>query len=157
VTLSGSSPLPASKDRLMGAARANLGGVKWSTGRPVAGRRRFRQCRALLLDRSEAEGQQDHLSDTKVSLSAWRANSAAGNTSPRHEKSARGFSVAANEIRRRPSSRPTRIRRSDADTTGNAPDSNARRAGGGGRHKFFKEKVVDNLKGDRRPCRLPTR
>jgi hypothetical protein len=63
VTLSGSSPLPASKGRLLEAARANLGGVEVVDGTTLArgAPPRFRQRRAAAArpDR-QAEGRQDH-------------------------------------------------------------------------------------------------
>ena len=153
VTLSGSSPLPASKGRLMEAARANLGGVEvvdrmnLSRGAPP----RFDNAVLLLLDQvGKLKDGKITLSDTKVSLSGMarelggrEAIAAALKNLPE------GFSVAANEVKA-----PPYIFQAYKDPvaltltlTGNAPDGNAHAAlvAAAGR-KFFREKVVDNLK-----------
>ena len=153
VTLSGSSPLPASKGRLMEAARANLGGVEvvdrmnLSRGAPP----RFDNAALLLLDQiGKLKDGKITLSDTRVSLSGMarelggrEAIAAALKNLPE------GFSVAANEVKA-----PPYIFQAYKDPvavtltlTGNAPDNNVHAAlvAAAGR-KFFSEKVVDNLK-----------
>ena len=153
VTLSGSSPLPASKGRLMEAARASLGGVEvvdrtnLSRGAPP----RFDNAALLLLDQvGKLKDGKITLSDTQVSLSGMarelggrEAIAAALKNLPE------GFSVAANEVKA-----PPYIFQAYKDPvavtltlTGNAPDSNAHAAlvAAAGR-KFFSEKVVDNIK-----------
>ncbi|MET0876433.1 MAG: OmpA family protein, partial [Tardiphaga sp.] len=153
VTLSGSSPLPASKSRLMEAARGSLGGVEvvdrmnLSRGAPP----HFDNAALLLLDQvGKLKEGKITLSDTKVSLSGMarelggrEAIAAALKNLPE------GFSVAANEVKA-----PPYIFQAYKDPvavtltlTGNAPDSNAHAAlvAAAGR-KFFSEKVVDNLK-----------
>ena len=72
VTLSGSSPLPASKGRLLEAARANLGGVEVVDGTTLArgAPPRFDNAALLLLDQiAKLKDGKITLSDTKVSLS----------------------------------------------------------------------------------------
>ncbi len=153
VTLSGSSPLPASKGRLMEAARASLGGVEvvdrtnLSRGAPP----RFDNAALLLLDQvAKLKDGKITLSDTKVSLSGMarelggrEAIAAALKNLPE------GFSVVANEVKA-----PPYIFQAYKDPvavaltlTGNAPDNNLHAAlvAAAGR-KFFSEKVVDNLK-----------
>ena len=153
VTLSGSSPLPASKGRLMEAARANLGGVEvvdrmnLARGAPP----RFDNAALLLLDQiGKLKDGKITLSDTKVSLSGMarelggrEAIAAALKNLPE------GFSVAANEVKA-----PPYIFQAYKDPvavtltlTGNVPDNNVHAAlvAAAGR-KFFSEKVVDNLK-----------
>jgi len=153
VTLSGSSPLPASKARLMDAARANLGGIEvvdrmnLARGAPP----RFDGAALLLLDQiGKLKDGKITLSDTKVSLSGIardlggrEAISAALKNLPE------GFSVAANDVRA-----PPYIFQAYKDPvaltltlTGYVPDNNVHAAlvAAAGR-KFFGEKVVDNLK-----------
>ena len=153
VTLSGSSPLPAIKGRLMEAARAGLGGVEvadrmnLSRGAPP----RFDTAALLLLDQiGKLKEGKITLSDTGVSLSGMarelggrEAIAAALKNLPE------GFSVASNEVKA-----PPYIFQAYKDPvamtltlTGNAPDGNVHAAlvAAAGR-KFFSEKVVDNLK-----------
>jgi OOP family OmpA-OmpF porin len=153
VTLGGSSPLPASKARLLEAARAALGGVEvvdhmnLSRGAPP----RFDNAALLLLDQiGKLKDGKVTISDTKVSLSGMarelggrEAIAAALKNLPE------GFSVAANEIKA-----PPYIFQAYKDPvavtltlTGYVPDNNvhAALAAAAGR-KFFSEKVVDNLK-----------
>jgi OOP family OmpA-OmpF porin len=153
VTLSGSSPLPAIKARLMEVARANLGGVEvvdrmnLSRGAPP----RFDNAAILLLDQiGKLKDGKITLSDTGVSLSGMarelggrEAIAAALKNLPE------GFSVAANDVKA-----PPYIFQAYKDPvavtltlTGNVPDNNAHAAlvAAAGR-KFFSEKVVDNLK-----------
>ena len=115
VTLGGSSPLPASKSKLLEAARAGLGGVEvvdhmnLSRGAPS----HFDSAALLLLDQiGKLKDGKIELSDTKVSLSGMardlggrEAIAAALKNLPRV------FRSPAMKSRRRPiSSRPTRIR-----------------------------------------------
>jgi OmpA-OmpF porin, OOP family len=153
VTLGGSAPLPASKGKLMEAARAALGGVEvadqmnLSRGAPPG----FDAAALLLVDQigKLKEGKLT-LSDTKVSLAGMardlggrEAIAAALKNLPE------GFAVAANEIKA-----PPYIFQANKDPvaatltlTGNVPDNNvhAAIAAAAGR-KFFSEKMVDNLK-----------
>ena len=153
VTLSGSSPLPAIKGRLMEAARTNLGGVEvvdrmnLARGAPP----RFDQAALLLLDQiGKLKEGKITLSDTAVSLSGMarelggrEAIAAALKNLPE------GFSVAVNDVKA-----PPYIFQAYKDPvavtltlTGNVPDKDVHAAlvAAAGR-KFFKEKVVDNLK-----------
>ena len=153
VTLGGNAPLPASKGRLLEAARAGLGGVEvvdqmnLSRGAPP----RFDNAALLLLDQiGKLKDGKVTISDTKVSLSGMardlggrEAIAAALKNLPE------GFSVAANEIKA-----PPYIFQAYKDPvavtltlTGYVPDNNvhAALAAAAGR-KFFSEKVVDNLK-----------
>jgi len=153
VTLGGSSPLPASKGRLLEVARAGLGGVEvvdqmhLSRGAPP----RFDNAALLLLDQiGKLKDGKVAISDTKVSLSGMardlggrEAIAAALKNLPE------GFSVAANEIKA-----PPYIFQAYKDPvavtltlTGYVPDNNVHAAitAAAGR-KFFSEKVVDNLK-----------
>lgn len=153
VTLSGNSPLPASKGRLMEAARAALSGVEvvdqmsLARGAPP----RFDNAALLLLDQvGKLKDGRIAISDTKVSLSGMarelggrEAIAAALKNLPE------GFSVAANEIKA-----PPYIFQAYKDPvaqtltlTGYVPDNNVHAAivAAAGR-KFFLEKVADNLR-----------
>jgi len=153
VTLSGSSPLPASKSKLTEAARANLGGIEvvdrmnLSRGAP----QRFDNAALLLLDQiGKLKDGKITLSDSKVNLSGMardlggrEAISAALKNLPE------GFSVAANDVKA-----PPYIFQAYKDPvavtltlTGYVPDNTIHAAlvAAAGR-KFFSEKVVDNLK-----------
>jgi OmpA-OmpF porin, OOP family len=152
VTLGGSSPLPASKGKLLEAAHADLGGVevvdqmKLSRGAPS----HFDNAALLLLDQiAKLKDGKIELSDAKVSLSGMardlggrEAIAAALKNLPQ------GFSVAANEIKA-----PPYIFQAYKDPvaltltlTGYVPDNNAHAALAAAAGKFFSEKVVDNLK-----------
>jgi OmpA-OmpF porin, OOP family len=153
VTLSGSSPLPATRNRLIDAARAALGGIevvdqmKLSRGAPP----RFDDAALLLLDQvGKLKDGKITISDDKVSLSGMarelggrEAIAAALKNLPE------GYSVAANEIKA-----PPYIFQAYKDPvavtltlSGLVPDNNVHAAivAAAGR-KFFSEKVVDNLK-----------
>src|ERR1700730_5501719 len=153
VTLGGNAPLPASKGRLLEAARAGLGGVEvvdqmnLLRGAPS----RFDNAALLLLDQiGKLKDGKVTISDTKVSLSGMardlggrEAIAAALKNLPE------GFSVAANEIKA-----PPYIFQAYKDPvavtltlTGYVPETSVRAAMGAGEsRKFFNEKVVDNLK-----------
>ena len=153
VTLGGSSPLPASKGKLLEAARAALGGVEvvdqmqLARGAPP----RFDNAALLLLDQiGKLKEGKVTISDTKVSLSGMardlggrEAIAAALKNLPE------GFAVAANDVKA-----PPYVFQAYKDPvaltltlTGYVPDNNvhAAIAAAAGR-KFFSEKVVDNLK-----------
>jgi OOP family OmpA-OmpF porin len=153
VTLGGSAPLPASKGRLIEAARAALGGVEvvdqmnLSRGAPP----RFDGAAMLLLDQiGKLKDGKITLSNTTVSLAGMardlggrEAIAAALKNLPE------GYSVAANEIKA-----PPYIFQAYKDPvavtltlTGYVPDNNVHAAlAAAAARKFFNEKVVDNLK-----------
>ena len=152
VTLGGNAPLPASKGRLLEAARAGLGGVEvvdqmnLSRGAPP----RFDNAALLLLDQiGKLKDGKVTITDNKVSLSGMardlggrEAIAAALKNLPE------GFSVAANEIKA-----PPYIFQAYKDPvavtltlTGYVPDNNVHAALAAAARKFFNEKVVDNLK-----------
>jgi OOP family OmpA-OmpF porin len=153
VTLGGSAPLPASKSRLLEAARASLGGVevvdqmRLSRGAPP----RFDNAALLLLDQvGKLKDGKIAISDSKVSLAGMardlggrEAIAAALKNLPE------GFSVAANEVKA-----PPYIFQAYKDPvavtltlTGYVPDNNVHAAiAAAAARKFFSEKVVDNLK-----------
>jgi OOP family OmpA-OmpF porin len=153
VTLGGNSPLPASKNRLLEAARAALGGVEvvdqmnLSRGAPP----RFDGAALLLLDQiGKLKDGKITISDNKVSLSGMardlggrEAIAAALKNLPE------GFSVAANEIKAPPYifqayKDPVAV---TVTLTGYVPDNNVHAAlAAAASRKFFSEKVVDNLK-----------
>ena len=153
VTLGGSAPLPASKGRMLEAARATLGGVEvvdqmnLSRGAPP----RFDNAALLMLDQIwKLKDGKITISDAKVSLAGMarelggrEAIAAALKNLPE------GFAVAANEIKA-----PPYIFQAYKDPvavtltlTGYVPDNNVHAAlvAAAGR-KFFNEKVVDNIK-----------
>ena len=153
VTLGGSAPLPATKGKLLEAARAALGGVEvvdqmqMSRGAPP----RFDNASLLLVDQiAKLKEGKITISDTKVSLAGMardlggrEAIAAALKNLPE------GFSVAANDIKAPPYvfqayKDPVAV---TLTLTGYVPDNNvhAAIAAAAGR-KFFSEKVVDNLK-----------
>jgi OOP family OmpA-OmpF porin len=153
VTLGGSAPLPASKGRLLEAARADLGGVEvvdqmnLSRGAPP----RFDNAALLLLDQiAKLKDGKVTISDDKVSLAGMardlggrEAIAAALKNLPE------GFSIATNEIKA-----PPYIFQAYKDPvavtltlTGYVPDNNVHAAiAAAAARKFFSEKVVDNLK-----------
>src|SRR3954468_12170681 len=153
VTLGGNSPLPASKAKLVEAARASVGGVEvvdqmhLARGAPP----RFDSTALLLLDQiGKLKDGKVTISDTKVSLSGMardlggrEAIAAALQNLPE------GFSVAANEIKAPPYvfqayKDPVTM---SVTLTGYVPDNkvHAAIATAAGR-KFFSQKIVDNLK-----------
>src|SRR6201989_3469724 len=153
VTLGGSAPLPASKARLVEAARAGLGGVEVADQMNLArgAPPRFDEPALVLIDQvGKLKEGKITISDNKISLSGMarelggrEAIAAALRNLPE------GFSVAANEIKA-----PPYIFQAYKDPvavtltlTGYVPDNNVHDAlvAAAGR-KFFNEKVVDNLK-----------
>jgi OOP family OmpA-OmpF porin len=153
VTLGGSAPLPASKGRLVEAARASLGGVEvvdqmnLSRGAPP----RFDNAALLLLDQiAKLKDGKITISDTKVSLSGMardlggrEAIAAALKNLPED------FSVASNEVKAPPYvfqayKDPVAV---TLTLTGYVPDNTVHAAlAAAAARKFFSEKVVDNLK-----------
>ena len=153
VTLGGSSPLPASKSKLLEAARATLGGVEVvdRMGLARGAPQRFDNAALLLVDQiAKLKDGKITLSDNKVTLAGMarelggrEAIAAALKNLPE------GYSVAANDVKA-----PPYIFQAYKDPvavtltlTGYVPDNNAHAAlvAAAGR-KFFSEKVVDNLK-----------
>lgn len=152
VTLGGSAPLPAAKARLVEAARHDLGGVEVADHMTLArgAPPRFESAALLLL--AQIAGLKDGkftISDTNVSLSGMarelggrEAIAAALKNLPE------GFSVA-NEIKA-----PPYVFQANKDPvaatvtlTGYVPDNNMHATiAAAAAHKFFNEKVVDNLK-----------
>jgi OmpA-OmpF porin, OOP family len=153
VTLTGSSPLPAIKAKLLERARADFGGVEvvdqtnLSRGAPP----RFDEAAHLLLDQvARLKDGKITITDTKVSLAGMARDLGGREAIAAAMKSLpEGFSVASNEIKA-----PPYIFQANKDPvaltvtlTGYVPDNNAHTAiaAAAGR-KFFSEKVVDNLK-----------
>ncbi|MBR1280091.1 OmpA family protein [Bradyrhizobium sp. AUGA SZCCT0283] len=152
VTLSGSSPLPASKGRLLEAARA-VGGVEVADRTNLArgAPPRFDNAALLLLDQvGKLKDGKVTLTDTRVSLTGMarelggrEAIAAALKNLPE------GYSVAVNDVKAPPYifqayKDPVAV---TVTLTGYVPDNNVHAAlvAAAGR-KFFREKVVDNLK-----------
>jgi OmpA-OmpF porin, OOP family len=153
VTLTGSSPMPASKGKLLEAARADLGGVEvvdqtnLSRGAPP----RFDEAALLLLNQvSKLKDGKVTISDTKISLSGMARELGGREAIAVALKNLpEGFSIASNEVKA-----PPYIFQANKDPvaltltlTGYVPDNNVHAAivAAAGR-KFFSEKVVDNLK-----------
>src|SRR5450756_1975917 len=153
VTLGGGTPLPASKGRLLDAARAGLGGVEvvdqmnLSRGAPS----RFDNAALLLVDQiGTLKDGKITLSDTKVSLSGMARDLGGREAIAAVLKNLpEGYSVAANDIKA-----PPYIFQAYKDPvavtltlTGYVPDNNVHAAlAAAASRKFFNEKVVDNLK-----------
>ncbi len=152
VTLGGSSPLPASKNKLLETARAALGGVEvvdqmnLARGAPP----HFDAATALLVDQiGKLKDGKITLSDDKVSLTGMARELGGREAIAVALKSLpEGFSVASNDIKA-----PPYIFQANKDPvavtlklTGHVPDDrvHADLVAAAGR-KFFSEKVVDNL------------
>jgi len=153
VTLGGSAPLPASKGKLLEAARTSLGGVEvadqmnLARGAPA----RFDNAALLLIDQiGKLKDGKITISDNKVSLSCMardlggrEAIAAALKNLPE------GFSVAANDVKA-----PPYIFQAYKDPvavtltlSGYVPDNAVHAAiAAAAARKFFSENVVDNLK-----------
>src|ERR1700722_15548634 len=153
VTLTGGSPFPASKGKLLEAARADLGGVEvvdqtnLSRGAPP----RFDDAALLLLDQvAKLKDGKITISDTKISLSGMARDLGGREAIATALKNLpEGFSILSNEIKA-----PPYIFQAYKDPvaltltlTGYVPDNNVH-AGivAAASRKFFNEKVVDNLK-----------
>jgi OmpA-OmpF porin, OOP family len=153
VTLGGSAPLPASKSKLLEAARAALGNVEvvdqmaLSRGAPP----RFDDAASLLIDQiAKLKDGKIDISDTKVSLSGMARDLGGREAIAAGLKNLpAGFSVAANDIKA-----PPYIFQAYKDPvavtltlTGYVPDNAVHAAlVAAASRKFFNEKVVDNLK-----------
>jgi OOP family OmpA-OmpF porin len=153
VTLSGSSPLPSSKARLLEAARAALGGVEVVDQTNLAGGAppRFDNAALLLIDLvGKLKDGNITIADDKVSLSGMARELGGREAIASALKNLpAGFSVASNEVKA-----PPYIFQAYKDPvavtltlTGSVPDNSVHGAivAAAGR-KFFNEKVVDNLK-----------
>jgi OOP family OmpA-OmpF porin len=153
VTLGGSAPLPASKGKLLEAARAALGGVEvvdqmqMSSGAPP----RFDSAALLLVDQiPKLKEGKITISDGQVSLSGMARDLGGREAIASALKDLpEGFSVVATDIKAPPYvfqayKDPVAV---TLTLTGYVPDNNvhAAIAAAAGR-KFFSEKVVDNLK-----------
>lgn len=153
VTLGGSAPLPAVKGRLVEAARHDLGGVEVADRMNLArGAPPHLESAALLLLAQIARLKDGKItiSDNNVSLSGMarelggrEAIAAALKNLPE------GFSVAANEIKAPPY--VFQVNKDPVATTvkltGYVPDNNVHAmVAAAAAHKFFNEKVVDELK-----------
>jgi OmpA-OmpF porin, OOP family len=152
-TLNGSSPLPASKSKLLDAARAALGGVEvvdqmhLSRGAPP----RFDNAALLLLEQiGKLKDGKVTISDTKISL-AGMARDLGGReaVAAALKNLPEGFSVVANEIKAPPFvfqayKDPVAV---TVTLSGYVPDDKVHAAmTTAAARKFFSEKVVDNLK-----------
>ena len=153
VTLSGNSPLPSSKGKLVEAARANLGGVEivdqmnLSRGAPP----RFDSAALLLLDQiAKLKDGKITLTDSKVNLAGMARDLGGREAIAGALKNLpEGYSVAANDIKAPPYvfqayKDPVAV---TLTLTGYVPDNNVHAAlVQAAERKFFSEKVVDNLK-----------
>ena len=152
VTLTGSSPMPAIKAKLLDAARADLGGVEvvdqtnLARGAPPG----FDEAALLLLAQiPKLKDGKITITDTKVGLSGMARELGGRETIAAALKNLpAGFSVAANDIKAPPYifqayKDPVALK---LTLSGNVPDNTARGAivAAAGR-KFFNEKVVDSL------------
>jgi OOP family OmpA-OmpF porin len=153
VTLGGSAPLPASKSKLLEAARAALGTVEVADQMNLArgAPPRFDNAALLLIDQiGKLKEGKISISDNKVSLSGMARDLGGREAIAAGLKNLpEGFSVAANEIKA-----PPYIFQAYKDPvavtltlTGYVPDNNVHAAlVAAASRKFFNEKVVDNLK-----------
>jgi OmpA-OmpF porin, OOP family len=153
VTLGGSAPLPASKSKLTEAAHAALGNVEvadqmnLSRGAPP----RFDDAALLLIDQiGRLKDGKITISDATVSLSGMARDLGGREAIAENLKNLpEGFSVASNEIKA-----PPYIFQAYKDPvavtltlTGHVPDDKVHAAlVAAAGHKFFSEKVADNLK-----------
>ncbi|MBV8925311.1 MAG: OmpA family protein [Bradyrhizobium sp.] len=153
VTLSGSAPLPASKGKLLEAAHAAINGVEIVDQMALArgAPQRFDDAALLLLDQvGKLKDGKVTISDRSVSLTGM-ARDLGGReaiaTALRNLPD--GFKVAANDVKA-----PPYIFQAYKDPvalaltlTGYVPDDNVHAAiAQAAEHKFFGEKLVDNLK-----------
>ncbi len=153
VTLGGSAPLPATKNKLLDAARADLGGVEvvdqmnLARGAPE----NFESAALVLVGQiGKLKTGKITLSDNKASLTGM-ARDLGGREAiwDGLKNLPQGFSVAANDIEA-----PPYIFQAYKDPvaltltlSGNVPDDKIRAAlVAAATQKFFSEKVVDNLK-----------
>ncbi len=153
VTLGGSAPLPASKARLVDAARHDLGGVEVADHMDLArgAPPRFEGAALLLLGQiAKLKDGKITISDTNVSLSGMaRELGGREGIAAALKNLPEGFAVAANEIKA-----PPYVFQANKDPvaatltlTGYVPDDNAHASiASAAERKFFDEKVMDNLK-----------
>jgi OmpA-OmpF porin, OOP family len=153
VTLGGSAPLPASKARLIEAARATIGGVEVADQMSLArgAPERFEAAALLLLEQvAKLKDGKVTISDTGVSLSGMaRELGGREGIAAALKNLPEGFTVAANEVKA-----PPYILQAYKDPvavtltlSGYVPDDNAHAAiTTAASRKFVREKVVDNLK-----------
>lgn len=153
VTLGGSAPLPASKGRLMDAARGAINGVEivdqmnLARGAPP----RFDAAALLLLDQvGKLKDGKVAISDTGVSLSGMARDLGGREAIAAALKSLpEGFKVAANDVKAPPYvfqayKDPVAV---TLTLSGYVPDNNVHAAiVQAAQRKFVAEKVVDNLK-----------
>jgi OOP family OmpA-OmpF porin len=153
VTLGGATPLPASKGRLVEAARAALGGVEvvdhmgLARGAPP----RFDAAALLLIDQvGKLKDGKITISDASVSLTGMARELGGREAIALALKNLpEGFSIAANEVKA-----PPYVFQANKDPvavtltlTGYVPDDAAHAAlATAAARKFFNEKVVDNLR-----------
>lgn len=153
VTLGGNAPLPASRARLLDAARASFGGVEVSDRMTFArgAPSRFDTAALLLIDQiGRLKDGKITIADDKISLSGMarelggrEAIAAALKNLPD------SFAVAANDVKA-----PPYIFQANKDPvavtltlSGYVPDNTVHAAiAASARRKFFNEKVIDNLK-----------
>jgi OmpA-OmpF porin, OOP family len=153
LTLGGSAPLPASKGKLLEAARAALGGVEVADQMNLArgSPPNFDDAALLLLDQiAKLRDGKVVISDNKVSLSGMARELGGREAIAGALKNLpEGFSLAANEIKAPPYvfqayKDPVAV---TVTLAGYVPDNNAHAAlAAAAARKFFNEKVVDNLK-----------
>jgi OmpA-OmpF porin, OOP family len=153
VTLGGSAPLPATKNKLLDAARADLGGVEvtdqmnLARGAPA----NFESAALVLVGQiGKLKTGKITLSDDKVSLTGM-ARELGGREAiwDGLKNLPEGFSVAANDIEA-----PPYVFQANKDPvaltltlTGNVPDAKSHAAlVAAATQKFFSEKVIDKLK-----------
>jgi OOP family OmpA-OmpF porin len=153
VTLGGSAPLPASKTRLVEAARAAVSGVEvadqmaLARGAPAS----FDNAALLLLEQvGKLKDGKITISDTRVSLSGMaRDLGGREGIAAALKDLPEGFTVAANDVKAPPYvfqayKDPVAV---TLTLSGYVPDNNVQAAiAKAASRKFFSEKVVDNLK-----------
>jgi OmpA-OmpF porin, OOP family len=153
VTLGGSAPLPASKAKLLEAARAAVSGVEVADQMALArgAPERFDNAALLLLDQvGKLKDGKVTISDTRVSLSGMARELGGREAIAGALKNLpEGFTVAANDVKAPPYvfqayKDPVAV---TLTLSGYVPDSNVQAAiTQAASRKFVREKVVDNLK-----------
>ena len=153
VTLGGSAPLPASKGKLLDAARADLGGVEVADQMSLArgAPPRFETAALLLIDQiGKLKDGKITISDNAVTLSGMARELGGREAIAASLKDLpEGFSVKANDVKAPPYvfqayKDPVAV---TLTLSGNVPDNSIHAAiAQAASRKFFGEKVVDNLK-----------
>jgi OmpA-OmpF porin, OOP family len=153
VTLGGSAPLPASKARLMEAARTTIGGVevtdRMTLARGAPGR--FEAAALLLLDQvAKLKDGKVTISDASITLSGMARDLGGREAIAAALKSLpEGFTVAANDVKAPPYvfqayKDPVAV---TLTLSGYVPDDSVHAAiASAASRKFVTEKLVDNLK-----------